>query len=109
MVRLLFGLQFTDTQCGAKAFKGYVIEKVISDLTTSDFAFDIELLYKLNKNGYRVREIPVVWEEKGDSSLNLKKVVPAMFLTVLIIRILNSPFKWILENHLYRITLTRIG
>ena len=101
LVRLMFGLPFADTQCGAKAFKKRAIDEVVPSLKTSDFAFDIELLYRLSKNGCKVREIPTVWGEKGESTLNLKKVIPAMFLTVMILRMSLSPFTWILKNRFY--------
>lgn len=108
LVRLLFGLSFTDTQCGAKAFKRHAVEELLPRLRMTNFAFDVELLHGLNKSGYKVKEIPITWEEKQGSTLNLKKAIPAMFLAVVMLRILNSPFKRIAENRLYGSILRKV-
>jgi dolichol-phosphate mannosyltransferase len=87
LVKLLLGLPFNDTQCGAKVFRKNAIDSVLDRLQVTNFAFDVELLYRLAKNGYRIKEVPIEWEDKDGSTLNLRKVVPAMFLAVLRLRL----------------------
>jgi glycosyltransferase involved in cell wall biosynthesis len=67
VIRLLFGLRFTDTQCGAKVFKKSAVDAVLRDMTSTGFEFDVELLWRLSKKGYKVLEYPITWQNKGDS------------------------------------------
>lgn len=71
-VWLLFGLSYSDYQCGAKVFKRVVIEKIISQLTVTQWAFDVELLYLCKKHGFIIKEIPTVWNDQEDSKLTLR-------------------------------------
>jgi len=94
MVRLLFNLPIKDTQCGAKVFNKYVIENIIDDLILTNFAFDVELLFTIQKNGYRILEIPIQWKHDDFTELKMAKVIPSMFLSVIGLRIKRSPY-WI--------------
>jgi len=67
IIRCLFGLSFYDTQCGAKVFKKSAIDAVLPQLITRGFEFDVELIWRLVRAGYRVEEVPIEWKNKGDS------------------------------------------
>ena len=67
----LFNLNVKDTQCGCKAFKKEVLEKVQHTVESNGFEFDAELLFKCKKNSYRIKEVPVTWSYKPDSKLKL--------------------------------------
>jgi glycosyltransferase involved in cell wall biosynthesis len=67
----LFNLNVKDTQCGCKAFRKEVLEKVINDVESNGFEFDAELLFKCKRAGYSIREVPVTWSYKPDSKLSL--------------------------------------
>lgn len=102
MIRLIFNLQFRDTQCGAKVFKKYVIENVLDDLVITNFAFDIDLLYQIQRRGYEILEIPITWNHDTFTELRMAKVVPSMFLSVIGLRMKYTPYwvlmpKWILR------------
>ncbi len=58
---------FTDTQCGFKIFKGPVARELFSLCETRGFTFDIEILLRALKKGYRVREFPITWNRDSDS------------------------------------------
>jgi len=68
----LFGLSYYDLQCGAKLFKRAVLQKITPQLTVTQWAFDVELLYLCKKSGYTVKEIPTVWHDQADSKLTLR-------------------------------------
>ena len=68
---LLFNLQVKDTQCGCKAFKKEVLEKVLPTVESNGFEFDAELLFRCKKMGYKIKEIPINWSYKPNSKLNL--------------------------------------
>jgi glycosyltransferase involved in cell wall biosynthesis len=98
LVRLFFGLPFRDTQCGAKVFAKRAIDEVMGELETAKFAFDVELLYRLKKRGYSITEVPIVWENRPQSTLNLQWVIPEMFFAMLKVRMLDSPLRWMFKK-----------
>jgi len=67
LIRLLFGLTFHDTQCGAKVFKKSAIDAVLPMMISRGFEFDVELLWRLRSAGFGVAEIPIEWQNKVDS------------------------------------------
>jgi len=50
------------------------------------WGFDVELLYLAKKNGFKIKEIPVLWDEKGGSKLKLKDIY-SIFLDLVKIRL----------------------
>jgi len=97
MIRIILGLRFKDTQCGAKLFKRKTLEKTIPRLTFSQLAFDVEILYIMKKLGFKIKEIPTRWSDKEYSKVNFAKSGPVMFLAIVRLRILNSPFKSLIK------------
>jgi glycosyltransferase involved in cell wall biosynthesis len=87
MVRLLYRLPFRDTQCGAKVFRREAIESVIDSMKLAHYAFDVELLWRLERAGFRIREIPVTWTHKDGSSVRVPEVAPRMLFDVLRLRV----------------------
>jgi len=71
-VWLLFGLSYYDLQCGAKLFKRATLENITPQLTVTQWAFDVELLYLCKKAGYNIKEIPTTWRDQADSKLTLR-------------------------------------
>lgn len=71
--RLLLLHQIADTQCGFKAFKRKVAMEIFPQLAVFKIAkeqvgwrvsaYDVELLFLVEKHGYKIIEIPVVWED----------------------------------------------
>ncbi len=73
LVNVLFDLQVKDPQCGCKAFKREVLEKVLPTVESNGFDFDTELLFRCRRMGYKIKEVPVNWSYKPDSKLSLLK------------------------------------
>jgi hypothetical protein len=92
-VRALFGLRIADTQCGAKIFKRHVIEAVIEDVETADFAFDVDVLYQIRRRGWTIREVPTVWRDREGSTVNVMVAAPRMLASIVRLRLLHSPFR----------------
>jgi len=61
VVRLAAGTSISDTQCGAKVFRGSVARIVFADLEIDGFAFDVEVLRRVVAMGSEVVEHPVSW------------------------------------------------
>ncbi len=106
LVRSMFFMPFTDTQCGAKVFRGNVIKDVVNEVGINNFAFDVDLLYRIMDRGYRIKEVPIRWSHDENSSLNVKKVVPRMFISMIGLRMKTSSlWKYVpkgLVNAVYR-------
>jgi len=93
VIRSFLLLPLNDTQCGAKIFKKRVLEKVMPLLTMSQWAFDVELLYALRNEGFKIKAFPTIWIDKEYSKINFWQAGPWMALGVMRLRILNSPFR----------------
>jgi glycosyltransferase involved in cell wall biosynthesis len=100
LVRMLFRLPYRDTQCGAKVFTKKAIDKVSGQLEVAGFTFDVELLYLLRRSGCRVKEVPTVWRDSGASTFSLWREAPRMFLDLVRIRLIYSPFRWLVAGQL---------
>jgi glycosyltransferase involved in cell wall biosynthesis len=75
ITRLLFGLAYHDTQCGAKVFRKSAIDAVLSDMVSTGFEFDVELLWRMKQGGYSVREFPIAWQNRGDSHVERRDMI----------------------------------
>mgnify|MGYP001620185066 CR=1 FL=1 len=99
LVNLFLGLKYYDTQCGLKVFKKNAIKKIYQQVIILGWAFDINLLYLMKLNKFKVLEIPTEWSDsKTDSKLNVTSAVPEMFLSIIKLRVIHSPLKPILFN-----------
>jgi len=62
--------EFTDTQCGFKMYKGDVARHLYGECITDGFTFDIEIIMRAQKEGYRIKEFPIDWTCDRDSRLS---------------------------------------
>lgn len=69
--RLILGLNYQDTQCGAKLFKASVLERLVPLLCIEQWAFDVELLYLCKQKGFTIKEVPTVWHDQDNSKLRV--------------------------------------
>ena len=98
IVELLFWLHVKDTQCPCKLMRCEAVEKIHSTLCIADLAFDVNLLVSLKRAGFRIIEVPIEWADKVGSKVTstLFRSSLTMFLSVLRIRLIYSPFyKWL--------------
>ena len=58
-----------DTQCGFKAMKREVAQKVFPQVTSNSAIFDIEMLVVAVREGYRIAELPVKWVHDPDTRI----------------------------------------
>jgi glycosyltransferase involved in cell wall biosynthesis len=86
LTRLLFGIKYYDTQCGAKLFKREVIEKITPYLSVRQWAFDIEILYLCKRFGFTVKEQPTIWHDKAGSKLRMMRAGSRMLGTLFRLR-----------------------
>ena len=65
-IKLLLTPGIQDTQCGFKLFDRSV-KKLFEKLTINRWGFDFELLFLARKNGLKIKEVPIVWQNNADS------------------------------------------
>jgi glycosyltransferase involved in cell wall biosynthesis len=73
LLKVVLFTKFSDAQCGFKALTREVVERVIPQVEDQGWFFDTELLVLAEKQGYRIKDIPVTWVEDDDSRV---KIVP---------------------------------
>lgn len=95
LVRIFFGLRYHDTQCGFKLFRKKSIRTILPHLGMTRWAFDVDVLYHLKKHGFIVKEIPTVWKDSVGSTIRVPKVSFEMFLALVRLRLLYSPFRFL--------------
>ena len=99
-VKLFTTLNIDDTQCGFKLYPAQIAKNIFSDLKTSGWAHDVEVLFKADLQGIKINEMPLAWKNVDDSHVNVFTDSFKMFWEVLKISILIrftetfiSPFK----------------
>jgi glycosyltransferase involved in cell wall biosynthesis len=61
---------FGDTQCGFKLYRLDAAHRLYADLFTPGYMFDIEIILRARKLGYKIAPFPVTWSNDADSRLN---------------------------------------
>ena len=62
--------EFTDTQCGFKIYRGNVARELYSQCISDGFMFDVEIILRAQKQGYKIKEFPIEWTCDRDSRLS---------------------------------------
>jgi dolichyl-phosphate beta-glucosyltransferase len=86
LVRWIMGIEFSDTQCGFKAFRMPRARIIFEQQRVERFGFDPEILFLAKRHGLRVAEVPVRWSHDSASKVNVASDGIRMFLELLLIR-----------------------
>jgi len=78
LIQIMLIPHIKDTQCGFKAFKTTAAKEIFKHITIYGWAFDMELLAIALKLSYRIKEVPVSWEEHGGSHVPIKAYVESL-------------------------------
>lgn len=97
IVRILFRMPFRDTLCGAKAFKREAIESIQDKLGTTNVAFDVDVLYLLQKDGFTIKEMPLEWADRPGSKFKIRKDAPLALGALIRMRIKHSRLRNIVK------------
>jgi len=73
VIRAVSGLNFSDTQCGFKAFNMKKFRPLLKSMTIDRFGFDVEFLYVAKYHGLKLKEIPVRWNNVEGSKVNVMR------------------------------------
>ncbi|MBC7276295.1 MAG: glycosyltransferase [Nocardioides sp.] len=71
LLRGVLSAEFTDAQCGFKAIRRDVAEKLLPLIDDDSWFFDTELLVIASEAGLRIHEVPVDWVDDTDSRVDI--------------------------------------
>jgi glycosyltransferase involved in cell wall biosynthesis len=63
LAKIILRQNFSDLQCGFKAIRLGVFKKLLPHIKDNKWFFDTELIVMANFFKYRIKEVPVEWEE----------------------------------------------
>ena len=81
--KLFLNINLKDTQCGYKLYYTKYAKKIFSKLKSERFEHDLEIVMLAQLQGLTVKELPVNWEHKSGSKINILLDSFKMFLGVL--------------------------
>lgn len=93
--RALLGLQATDCTAGFRCYRRDVLESIdLDSIFSNGYSFLIELLHRAQQRGFRVAEVPILFENRrrGTSKISRKEIAKAMY-TVLRLRWPGLPWE----------------
>jgi glycosyltransferase involved in cell wall biosynthesis len=73
IVKAALQTKFTDAQCGFKAMSRSAVQQIVPQIEDQSWFFDTELLVLAEKQGFRIKDIPVLWIEDDDSRVKILK------------------------------------
>lgn len=97
LTRVLFGLHLTDTQCGAKLMRREALLQILPHLGITRWAFDVDLLFQMKRNGFKVVEIPTTWHDVAGSQVVVTSAAPEMFAALIRLRLIHSSLRWVVR------------
>ena len=89
-VRLAGVSGIQDTQCGFKLFQMAKMREILQHLQIDRFAFDVELIRRVQRAGGRIVEVPVLWRGGCRSSLCVFRDAPRMLFDIFRIRLMRG-------------------
>jgi dolichol-phosphate mannosyltransferase len=83
-VRLVTGIPIADPTGGFKCFRREVLQAIdLEQVRSNGYAFQIEMTHKAWMRGFRIREVPIIFEERrsGQSKMHRGIVTEALWMT----------------------------
>jgi dolichol-phosphate mannosyltransferase len=79
--RTILGVPYRDLTGGFKCFRREVLERIdLATVECTGYAFQIELTYRAHRRGFRIAEVPIVFEDRrvGRSKMSRRIVLEAV-------------------------------
>jgi hypothetical protein len=86
--RILFHLNFKDTQGGAKFLKRKVLRDIGTNFYCKGFETDVELLWRIKRRKFNILEICVPSSFRKESKFTMLNAI-SMFLNILKLRVIE--------------------
>ncbi|WP_406114283.1 glycosyltransferase [Streptomyces sp. NBC_01014] len=71
ILRSSLSARFSDAQCGFKAIRGEVAERLLPMVEDTGWFFDTEMLVVAERAGLRIHEVPVDWVDDPESTVHI--------------------------------------
>jgi glycosyltransferase involved in cell wall biosynthesis len=71
IVKVILRTSFSDAQCGFKVVSRRVVREVVPSVADQSWFFDTELMVRAERQGYRIKDLPVEWKEDDDSRVRI--------------------------------------
>ena len=71
LIKSTFFTPFSDAQCGFKALTRQAARSIIPHVKNDNWFFDTEFLIIAAKRGYRIKQVPVKWDDDPNSTVNI--------------------------------------
>lgn len=82
--RIILGIKTKDLTAGFRCYrKKVLIELDLSSITTNGYAFQEEMIWRCEQQGYQITEVPVIFKDRthGQSKLSYKEIIE-FFITL---------------------------
>ena len=73
LVRSMFSTSFPDAQCGFKALTRQAALAIVPKIKNNGWFFDTELLVIAAKRGYKIKSVPVKWDDDPTTTVNIAR------------------------------------
>jgi len=70
-VKMVLFTKFSDAQCGFKFVTREVVERILPQAQDQAWFLDTEMLVLAERQGYRIKDLPVKWDEDDDSRVKI--------------------------------------
>lgn len=95
LARIMLGLRARDCTAGFRCYRREVLERVgLDEIFSEGYSFLIEMLYRTQRLGYRVGEVPIIFENRrrGASKVSRREIYRAVY-TVFRLRFRRLPWE----------------
>lgn len=82
IIKALFGFEINDCTSGFRCYRRKVLEgRLFDKIYSENYGFVIEFLYKCQKTGYKIKEVPITFvnRKNGKSKISFKRFAQAFF------------------------------
>jgi glycosyltransferase involved in cell wall biosynthesis len=80
LVRILFHTGVHDHQCGFKSFSRRLVDCLAVEAKSDSWFWDTEVIVIAKRRGFRIKEIPIDWEEKKGKRTPVKRLLRDVWL-----------------------------
>jgi glycosyltransferase involved in cell wall biosynthesis len=91
LIKSMFFTPFRDAQCGFKALTRKTAQAIVPSVKNNNWFFDTELLIIAARRGYRIKQVPVKWDDDPTSTVNLARTAAEDFKGLLRLRFGGIP------------------
>jgi len=86
IVRAFTGLKIHDMQCGLKLFRASTTRRAFELLRATGFGYDPEVLFLIERDGGRIVEVAIRWDDNPATKLRFLRDSTRMFLDLIALR-----------------------